>query len=83
MKNGHIQVNVTDEGQGIPEAELAKIFDAFYRISGPDAQKMRGAGLGLTICRAIVEAHGGSIWAESTPGKGSTFCFTLPLREGV
>ncbi len=83
MKNDHIQVSVADEGQGIPQADLAKIFDAFYRIAGTDAQKTRGTGLGLTICRAIVEVHGGRIWAESVPGKGSTFYFTLSLQEGV
>ncbi len=83
IKNDHIQVSVADEGQGIPQTELPKIFDAFYRIPGHDDQKVRGAGLGLTICRAIVEAHGGSIWAENARGKGSVFCFTLPLREGA
>ncbi len=83
IKNDHVQVSVADEGQGIPQAELAKIFDAFYRIPGTDAQKMRGAGLGLTICRAIVEAHGGSIWAESAQGQGTAFCFTLPFQEDV
>ena len=83
MKNDHIQVSVADEGQGIPQAELSKIFDAFYRIPGPNDQKVRGAGLGLTICRAIVEAHGGSIWADNTLGRGSAFCFTLPLQESA
>ena len=82
LKNDHAQVCVADEGQGIPQADLPKVFDAFYRIPSPDAQKVRGVGLGLTICRAIVEAHGGNIRAESTPGKGSVFCFTLPLQEG-
>ena len=82
LKNDHAQVCVADEGQGIPQAELPKVFDAFYRIPSPDAQKVRGVGLGLTICRAIVEAHGGSIWVDSVPGKGSIFCFTLPLQEG-
>ncbi len=83
IKNNHIQVSVADEGQGIPQTELSKIFNAFYRIPGTDAQKVKGVGLGLTICRAIVEAHGGSIWAESTSGKGSTFYFTLPLQGSV
>jgi signal transduction histidine kinase len=82
-KDDYIQVSITDEGQGIPQAELAKIFDAFYRVPVHDDQEARGAGLGLTICKAIVEAHGGSIWAESTLGGGSIFYFTLPLQEGV
>ncbi len=81
IKDGHIKVSIADEGQGIPQAELGKIFNAFYRISDSDAQKVRGAGLGLTICKAIVEAHGGSIWAENAQGKGNIFCFTLPLEE--
>ncbi|MFQ5916679.1 MAG: ATP-binding protein [Candidatus Binatia bacterium] len=83
MNDDHVLLSVTDEGQGIPRAELGKIFNAFYRISGSDAQKEKGAGLGLTICRAIVEAHGGSIWAENAPGKGNVFCFTLPLQGGA
>lgn len=81
LKNAHIQVCVADKGHGIPQAELSKIFDAFNRIPDPDAKNVRGIGLGLTICRAIVEAHGGDIRAESTLGKGSIFCFTLPLQE--
>ena len=81
LKNDHIQLCVTDEGQGMPEADLPKIFDAFYRIHNPDAQNVRGSGLGLTICKSIVEVHGGNIRVESTPGKGSIFCFTLPLQE--
>ncbi len=83
MKNHSIQVSVADEGQGIPQAEQIKIFESFYRIQGPDNRKVGGVGLGLTICRAIVEAHGGDIWAESTAGRGSVFYFTLPLQEGV
>ena len=83
LEDNHIQVTVTDEGQGIPQAELTKIFDAFYRIPGPGAQKVGGAGLGLTICKAIMAAHGGSIWVESTLGKGSVFYFTLPLQDGA
>jgi signal transduction histidine kinase len=80
-EDDHIQVSITDEGQGIPQAELTNIFDAFYRIPNPDALKVKGVGLGLTICKAIVDAHGGNIWAESAPNKGSVFYFTLPLQE--
>lgn len=80
MRDEHIQISVSDQGRGISQGELTKIFDAFYRIPGTEAQKIRGAGLGLTICKAIVEAHGGRIWAESAPGKGSAFHFTLPLQ---
>ncbi|MBI4302049.1 MAG: GHKL domain-containing protein, partial [Chloroflexi bacterium] len=82
-KDDHIQISVADEGQGIPQAELNKIFDAFHRVQSSNTQQARGAGLGLTICKAIVEAHGGNIWVESTQGKGSVFSFTLPLEEGL
>ncbi len=83
IKNHSIQVGVADEGQGIRPAEQIKIFESFYRIQGLDSRKVGGVGLGLTICRAIVEAHGGAIWAESTAGGGSVFYFTLPLQEGA
>jgi signal transduction histidine kinase len=71
-----ILVSVSDTGRGIPEDKLPYIFDAFYRIS----RDTKGSGLGLFIVKTIVEAHGGRIWAESTPGKGSTFRFTLPKQ---
>lgn len=67
-------VQISDTGIGIPEEHLAFIFDAFYRVS----RETGGSGLGLAIARTIVEAHGGKIWVESTPGIGSTFYFTLP-----
>jgi len=69
-------VQVTDCGIGIPGDHLPYIFDAFYRATGDQ----RGSGLGLSIARTIIEAHGGNIWAESSPGNGSTFSFTLPKR---
>jgi signal transduction histidine kinase len=69
-----ILVQVRDTGIGIPEDHIPYIFDAFYRVKGGQ----RGSGLGLAIAKAIVEAHGGEIRVESTPGKGSTFSFTLP-----
>ncbi len=69
-----ILVQVSDTGIGIPEEHLTYIFDAFYRVS----RETGGSGLGLVIAKTIVEAHGGKIWVESTPGVGSTFYFTLP-----
>lgn len=73
-------ISVKDYGPGIPEAELARIFDRFYRV--PDrAARIPGAGMGLTIAREIVSAHGGRIWVESHPGQGSEFFFTLPSAE--
>ncbi len=73
-------VQVRDEGIGIPIQELEKIFDSFYRVN--NGLPALGKGLGLCLCKAIVEAHGGRIWARSQPGKGSTFSFILP-RNGV
>jgi PAS domain S-box-containing protein len=68
-----ILVSVKDTGIGIPEDKLPYIFDAFYR-----AGNSKGSGLGLSIAKTIIEAHGGWIWAESIPANGSTFSFTLP-----
>ena len=71
-----ILVQVFDTGIGIPDDHLPYIFDAFYRA----ISDRRGSGLGLSIARTIIEAHGGNLWAESVHGKGSTFSFTLPKR---
>ncbi|MFZ5769411.1 MAG: ATP-binding protein [Bacillota bacterium] len=76
-RDGRVLVQVRDTGRGIPAADLPRIFERFYKGQGrPGA----GTGLGLAICKHIVLVHGGEIWAESEPGKGSTFSFTLPLR---
>lgn len=69
---------VRDEGQGIPADQLERIFERFQQVDSSDARKKGGTGLGLAICRKIIEQHNGRIWAESTPGYGSTFAFTLP-----
>jgi signal transduction histidine kinase len=73
-------ISVTDQGLGMPAAELDRIFDRFHRVHGEMTRVIGGTGLGLAICKGLVEAHGGRIWAESEgEGKGSTFRFTLPL----
>jgi signal transduction histidine kinase len=74
--NLEVQVQVIDEGVGISEEHLPYIFDAFYRISRDPG----GSGLGLSIAKTIVIAHGGKIWAESILGRGSTFSFALPKQ---
>jgi signal transduction histidine kinase len=73
-----IQVSVTDTGIGIPAGELERVFDRFYQVDSGSSRPYRGTGLGLTICRHIVEYHRGRIWAESQEGKGSIFQFVLP-----
>ena len=72
-------VRVSDQGIGIPSADLERIFERFYRVENEITQSVTGAGLGLAVCRGIVEAHGGRIWVESTIGVGSNFYFTLPI----
>jgi signal transduction histidine kinase len=72
---GSVRFEVADSGPGIPEDQQARIFDKFYRAPGGGAG---GAGLGLSIARDVVRAHGGEIGVESAPGRGSTFWFTLP-----
>jgi two-component system sensor histidine kinase KdpD len=74
-----LMLSVADQGIGIPAEELPRVFDPMYRISQRLTPEAGGAGLGLTICKGLVEAHGGRIWMESEEGKGSTCFFTLPL----
>ena len=74
-------MRVKDTGIGISEKYLKKIFDPFFQVDYTYARKYKGTGLGLTVCRGIIEQHDGKIWAESEFGKGSTFCFTLPLES--
>ncbi|MFB0546921.1 MAG: ATP-binding protein [Anaerolineae bacterium] len=76
-----ILVRVTDQGIGIPSEDLERVFERFYRVENEITKSVRGAGLGLAVCRGIVEAHGGRIWVESTLGVGSTFYFTLPVAQ--
>jgi two-component system, NtrC family, sensor histidine kinase KinB len=75
----YVHLSVTDDGPGIALEEQSKIFDRFVQIKSDKA--LGGTGLGLTICKEIVRAHGGTIWVDSTPGEGSTFTFTLPIVE--
>ncbi len=77
--DGGVELTVTDTGEGIPAPHLERVFERFYRIDPARSRKTGGSGIGLTIARAIVEAHGGSIRAESEgPGRGARFIVTLP-----
>ena len=78
---GSIRVDVTDTGEGIPTDALPYVFDRLYRADPSRERGTGGSGLGLTIARQLVEAHGGSIWAESQEGSGSSFVFVLPVPE--
>jgi len=80
-QNGEMHVSVADHGPGIPEEYIERIFDKFYRVSGAKQRGTMGTGLGLAVCRGLVEAHGGHIWAENREGGGSIFQFTLPLTK--
>jgi len=79
---GYLKISVADTGIGIPQPLLGAIFDKFVQGEGSLADRPRGTGLGLPICRHIVEGHGGHIWAESEEGTGSRFVFTLPVLKG-
>jgi len=75
-----IKISITDTGIGIPPEKLSRIFDRFYQIDGSSSRKYGGMGLGLSICKSIIESHYGTIWAESN-GLGSTFHVILPKPE--
>jgi signal transduction histidine kinase len=77
---GNVQLVVRDTGAGIPASQLPHIFRKFYQADNQDAAALKGTGLGLAIAKEIVEAHGGEISVDSTPGIGTTFCIRLPVR---
>jgi PAS domain S-box-containing protein len=72
-----VRFSIADQGRGIPADKLEAIFERFHQVDASDARVKGGTGLGLTICKSIVEQHGGRVWAESTPGRGSTFHVVL------
>jgi signal transduction histidine kinase len=75
---GYVKVSVIDDGIGIPQEDLARVFDRFYQVESHLTRKHGGMGLGLTVAKSIVESHAGQIWAESMEGQGSNFTFLLP-----
>jgi two-component system phosphate regulon sensor histidine kinase PhoR len=72
---------VTDTGIGIPESDLERIFERFYRVDAARSREAGGTGLGLAIARHIVDAHSGRIWVESAIGQGSRFHFSVPVAS--
>ena len=81
LASGHLEINVSDRGLGIPSEDLSRVFDKFYRVQRPG--RVAGSGLGLSICKGIVEAHAGSIAAENRAGGGTTITIAIPEREAA
>jgi len=78
--DSELLISVVDQGIGIPADEVEKVFERMYRVDHHRTGRVGGAGLGLSICKGIVEAHGGRIWMDSEEGKGNTCTFSLPLQ---
>jgi signal transduction histidine kinase len=81
--NGSVKLQVADHGIGIPPTEQHKIFEKFYRVGDPLVHNTKGSGLGLSLVRHIVQAHGGDVSVDSTPGKGSIFTISLPVEKAA
>jgi signal transduction histidine kinase len=81
--NGSVEISVSDTGIGMAPEDQPKIFEEFRQVGADYAHKVEGTGLGLTLAKKFVELHGGRIWVESEPGKGSTFTFALPLESSA
>jgi signal transduction histidine kinase len=79
--DGRLVVSVSDDGPGIPDDDLQSVFEPFFRVDRSRSRKTGGYGLGLSICKRIVEAHGGSIAASNNPGRGARFTLTFPARS--
>jgi signal transduction histidine kinase len=79
--NNEVVLSVTDSGIGIAKEDHPKVFEKFKQVGDTLTDKPSGTGLGLPICKEIVEHYGGRVWVESEPGKGSTFSFTIPFEQ--
>jgi signal transduction histidine kinase len=83
VRGGFVQVNVIDQGPGIPQAEHRRVFQAFRRGKRAEEGVVKGTGLGLAICKGLVEAHGGRIWIKKRAAPGTSIAFTIPLAPSV
>lgn len=83
VTSADVIISVADQGVGIPLEDQERIFDRFYRVESPETRAVSGTGLGLYLTRAIVLAHGGRCWVNSTPGQGATFYVALPRETGL
>ncbi len=81
VADGMVEISVSDTGIGIAPGDQGAIFEEFRQVGSDYARKREGTGLGLTLARKFVELHGGRLWVKSEPGRGSTFTFTLPVRQ--
>jgi signal transduction histidine kinase len=79
-RGDEVIVSVKDTGIGLSETEREKVFERYYQVEESASRRARGAGLGLAICKSLVEHHGGRIWVDSVPGRGSDFQFSLPVK---
>jgi signal transduction histidine kinase len=82
LKGDALLYRVADTGIGIPRDQIGRLFEEFRQVDPAITHEFGGTGLGLSITKRFVEMHGGRIWVESEPGKGSTFSFSIPLRVG-
>ena len=81
LKDNSVEVSVIDQGLGIARKDVNKLFRPHYRIENKKTEKIPGFGIGLYLCAEIIKKHNGNIWVESEQGKGSTFKFTLPVKQ--